>query len=177
VVVVVWGREEVRDGVGAGTILFESSDWRFVVGVDEDEDSPRTRARDNDGKVNVLECPFELVSTSSSLIVDSSLILSFSLSFTGLRRNGRASDGNLLKVDVDVDGVVVVDVVEGGTDTRAGDCCLPKGGVWYQYTFIYDCNGLNKYRYRKRENEIHIPLESMMIYDWVVSPKTPLNLQ
>jgi hypothetical protein len=143
VLLVVWGREEVRDGVGAETILFESSVWRFVVVVVVvDEDSPRTRARDNYGKVNVLECPFVLVlvlaSTSSSLIVDSSLILSFSLSLTGLRRNGRASDGNLLKLDVEVDGVgVVVDIVEEGTEMRAGDCCLPKGGVWYQYMYLY----------------------------------------
>ena len=38
-----------------------------TVGVEDDE-SPRTRARDNEGKVNVLECPFVLEFVVSLLL-------------------------------------------------------------------------------------------------------------
>ena len=98
------------------------------------DESPRTR--DKDGKVNVLECPFPDVDVEgpSSLIV-SSLFFSFSLSLSlsGFLRNGRASDGNRRKVDVDV--------VEGGVGIGAGDEVevktgvrfLPKGGVVISY--------------------------------------------
>jgi hypothetical protein len=99
-----------------------------VEGVDE---SPKTR--DKDGKVNVLECPFTDVDVEgpSSLIV-SSLFFSFSLSLSlsGFLRNGRASDGNRLNVDVDVDAVVVEGGVGAGDEVvaKTGVRFLPKGG-------------------------------------------------
>jgi hypothetical protein len=100
------------------------------------DESPKTR--DKDGKVNVLECPFPDVDVEgpSSLMV-SSLFFSFSLSLSlsGFLRNGRASDGNRLNVDVDVVvaeggvGTGVVDEVEVKTGVRF----LPKGGIVISY--------------------------------------------
>lgn len=145
----VGGKEEVR-GAGPGPgpgVRFGISSIRDiepvgcacgngvvpvpVVLVDDDDESPKTRDKDKDGKVNVLECP--LVEGPSSFIV-SSFAFSFSLSLSGFLRKGRASDGSLRKVDVDVDVVVVVDDVEGGMEVGTGDEVvtgvrfLPKGG-------------------------------------------------
>ena len=100
------------------------------------DESPRTR--DKDGKVNVLECPFPDVDVEgpSSLIV-SSLFFSFSLSLSlsGFLRNGRASDGNRLNVDVDVDVVVAEGGVGAGDEVvaKTGVRFLPKGGVVISY--------------------------------------------
>lgn len=103
-----------------------------VEGVDE---SPKTR--DKDGKVNVLECPFPDVDVEAASLIVSSLFFSFSLSLSlsGFLRNGRASDGSRLNVDVDVVvaeggvGTGVVDEVEVKTGVRF----LPKGGVVISY--------------------------------------------
>lgn len=63
-----------------------------------------------------------LVAASSVIISPASLslFLSLSLSLSGFRLNGRASDGNRLKVDD-------VDIKVAGEEVEALDLCLPKG--------------------------------------------------
>jgi hypothetical protein len=100
------------------------------------DESPNTRAKD--GKVNVLECPFPDVDVEgpSSLIVSCWFFsFSLSLSLSGFLRNGRASDGNRLNVDVDdVEGGVGTGVGAGDeVVVKTGVRFLPKGGVVLSY--------------------------------------------
>jgi hypothetical protein len=138
---------------------------------DEDE-SPRTRERD--GKVNVLECPFPLDEADgpSSLIVSSfALSLSLSLSLSGFLRKGRASDGNLRNVEVDVDVDADDVVVEGGVGTgdevvETGVRTLPKGGS-LSAMILYCCSpgeiGLGMGSMVDRRSSMkYIPLESIL---------------
>lgn len=102
-----------------------------------------------------------VVVTSSTIVLSpGSLLLSLSLSLSGFRLNGRASDGNRLNVD-DEDNEVA------GEEVEALVLCLPKGSQFGSVKIEDD-----RSTSANRRND-DLPLESIMIdYLWRVDADT-----